>query len=46
MTDAADHLHLSARTIRDRCAAGRVPGARKVGRDWLIPTTYIAQEAA
>lgn len=36
-TEAAQELGLSARRIRALCEQGRVHGAIKVGRDWLIP---------
>lgn len=29
--------HVSVRRIRALAAAGRIPGARKLGRDWMIP---------
>ena len=35
--EAARRLGLSRQWIFKLCAAGRVPGARKDGRDWLIP---------
>ena len=35
-TFAARH-HLTPDTIRKRCQAGTIPGAKKIGRDWLIP---------
>ena len=28
---------VAGRTIRHAAAAGYIPGARKLGRDWLIP---------
>lgn len=34
---AADRLGVSARWLAKLCADGRIPGARKLGRDWLIP---------
>lgn len=38
----------SVRTVQRDCASGRIPGARKVGRDWIIPgeaaTAYAETE--
>ena len=30
-------LGLSSRRVQQLCAQGRIPGAEKIGRDWLIP---------
>ncbi|WP_205848926.1 helix-turn-helix domain-containing protein [Mycolicibacterium mucogenicum] len=38
-TQAAARCGISERTIRHRAAAGRIPGARKVGTQWAIPTS-------
>lgn len=38
ITQAAARCGTSERTIRHRAAAGRIPGARKVGTQWAIPT--------
>ena len=35
--DAAKLLHLKPVTIRLLCRAGRIEGAEKIGRDWIIP---------
>jgi hypothetical protein len=35
---AAVLLDISPRRLRVLCAAGRVQGAKKLGRDWLIPS--------
>jgi hypothetical protein len=35
---AADQLGVTARRLRLLCLKGRVQGARKIGRDWLIPS--------
>ena len=32
---------MSARTWREKAAKGRVPGATKKGKTWLIPKSYI-----
>jgi hypothetical protein len=34
---AADRLGVSPRWLAKLCSLGRIPGARKLGRDWLIP---------
>lgn len=34
---AASRLNVSPRRVRVLCAEGRITGAQKVGRDWLIP---------
>ena len=36
--EAAYELALSAIRVRQLCQQGRVKGARKIGRDWVIPT--------
>ena len=33
----AARLGIPLRTLQLWCATGRVPGAKKIGRDWLIP---------
>lgn len=38
-TEAAARSGIPERTIRHRAAAGRIPGARKVGQRWVIPST-------
>ena len=35
--EAAQRLGISEDWIRKLCAQGRIPGAKKIGRDWLIP---------
>jgi len=35
--DYAEKLGLSAVSVRQKCQRGNVPGAVKLGRDWLIP---------
>lgn len=35
--EVADHLGVSAERVRQLCKAGRVMGAERVGRDWVIP---------
>lgn len=38
-TQAAARSGIPQRTIRHRAAAGRIPGARKVGHEWAIPSS-------
>lgn len=38
----AERLHVSARTIKEKCAAGIIK-ASKPGRDWLIPESAIGE---
>jgi hypothetical protein len=39
ITVAAEILNLSTARLRQLCAKGRMPGAKKIGRDWLLPKT-------
>lgn len=39
---AAEVLSLSVRRVKQLCTDGRFPGARKLGRDWLIPAGDVA----
>ncbi len=32
---------ISARTIRHWCDSGRIPGARKIGKRWIIPASAV-----
>ena len=41
VTEAANHLGLTSQGVRDRIAAGTLPG-RKIGRNWLVPATALA----
>jgi excisionase family DNA binding protein len=38
---AALALGLSRRHLRRLCAQGRIAGAKKLGRDWLIPNPPV-----
>lgn len=40
--DAARALQRTPARIRQLCQAGRLPGARRHGRDWLIPASALA----
>lgn len=39
--EVAARWELSAQTIRRMCARGQIQGARKIGRDWLIPSPPV-----
>jgi excisionase family DNA binding protein len=39
--EAAKILHAHPNTIREWCESGKLEGARKFGRKWLIPKTTI-----
>jgi hypothetical protein len=41
VTEAAARLGLTGQAVRDRIAAGTLPG-RKIGRNWLVPTAALA----
>lgn len=40
IAQACDHAKhtITPRGLRFACAAGHVPGAQKVGRDWILPS--------
>lgn len=42
-TQAAAQLGLCQSRIRQLCLTGKLPGAYKMGRDWVIPENSIAQ---
>ena len=35
--EIAERWEISTRRVRVMCSEGRIDGAEKVGRDWLIP---------
>jgi excisionase family DNA binding protein len=41
-TAAAARLKCSRRTMLDMAKAGEIPGAVRLGRDWLIPASALA----
>lgn len=43
--EAAIEADTSESYWRNQCAAGRVPGARKVGKTWLIPRSWVSLTA-
>ena len=36
ISDFAEQWGISPRTVRNMCAKGKIPGAEKIGRDWII----------
>ena len=41
LAEAAAELGLEESWVRRLCAAGRIEGAFKLGRDWLIPRPIV-----
>ena len=39
--EVAEYLDVTPETIRNLCRAGKIPGARQVGRQWRIPREYL-----
>ena len=37
--EIAELWNLSPRRVREMCADGKIEGATKIGRDWVIPET-------
>ena len=37
LTEYAARIGKAPRSVRQKCQAGNLPGAVKIGRDWLIP---------
>lgn len=40
---AAERLHVGLKTVQDWCRRGRLEGAKKIGRHWLIPEASLAK---
>ena len=40
--EAASHLDCSPRSVTRYINAGRLPGARQLGHEWLIPASSVA----
>lgn len=40
---AAPLLRTTPAAVRQRCKRGKLPGAEKLGRDWLIPAMTVAE---
>ena len=45
LAEACQRLDLSATALRSYLTAGRIPGAYRHGRDWLIPADCVKPEA-
>ena len=41
VSEAAEALHLSRQRVQVLARTGRLVGARKIGRDWLIPSPVV-----
>lgn len=44
--DATEITQISARAIRALCESGKIPGAVKVGRSWVIPRSWAEERRA
>jgi len=44
--EAALRFGVTVRAIQKWAAAGRIPGAEKIGRSWFIPRTAVILEEA
>ena len=44
--EVAKHLRVDVATIRRMCDRKEIPGARKVGRQWRIPATFLTNPQA
>ena len=44
--DAAEITHLSVQAIRALCERGKISGAVKVGRSWVIPRAWAEERRA
>lgn len=42
---AAQAAGVSVRSVERNCLAGKLPGAVKHGRDWLVPSSVATPEA-
>ncbi len=42
--EAADRLGMSVRAVQKQAAEGRIPGAQKQGKSWMIPQSYASRE--
>ena len=43
IAEAAEMLELQPVRTRELCRQGRLPGAQKVGRDWIVPESAIKE---
>ena len=44
--EMGEKLGLSRRRVQQLCAQGRIPGAEKIGRDWLIPAGPVISSSS
>lgn len=42
----AKKLGIDPSRVRRLCEAGRIPGAKKIGRDWIIPENAVPVAAS
>lgn len=45
VAQAVPILNIKERRIRVLCAEGRIAGAEKIGRDWLLPASPVISAA-
>ena len=43
--EAAAHFDTTVEKMRRLCRDGKIPGARKLGREWRIPRTFLSTDA-
>lgn len=41
IAEAAQHWEISVRRVQVLCAGGKIAGAMRVGRDWLLPRNAL-----
>jgi len=44
-SEVADHLGVTADSVRKQCRKGLIKGARLIGRQWFIPATQLKEGA-
>jgi excisionase family DNA binding protein len=42
--EVAAYFSVDADTIRKLCREGKIPGARRIGRSWRVPRSYLYDE--
>ena len=45
ITEYAARIGKAPRSVRQKCLLGTLPGAVKIGRDWLIPADAAYQDS-
>ena len=43
--EAAKAFSVQPETIRRLCREGKIPGARKIGKVWRIPKSFLSSDA-